>query len=425
MTPAKGSWFWWGWLMLGLVLALWWYIPHTTVDHPGHSIITPHKVEATSVAPPVPLLLFGRDSCGYCKAQIEWLDTTDLPYVYYNVVDDPEAARLFDELTDKHSLTKVTPITVVGERVIVGFNGPDTTGKALREAYEAAQSSTIRNIEEHLESAPVQSGLAGAGCTDVSCSAESASFVFDLPIVGIVDLETLSLFSLSALLGLIDGFNPCAMWVLVTFCVLLSQAGSRKKMIFLAGLFMLAEGIMYNLILNVWYQTWDWVALDQIVTPLVGFLALGGGAFFLWRWYKNRNAVLVCDVTDLETQGKIIARFKAIANQPITIVSIISIIAIAFSVNVIEFACSIGIPQAYTKILEMNMLTFIERQFYIMVYTLAYMFDDVIVFGLAIWGYSRLQSLGGKYANLSLLIGGVLMLALGVFLVLDPSALVW
>jgi hypothetical protein len=53
------------------------------------------------------------------------------------------------------------------------------------------------------------------------------------------------------------------------------------------------------------------------------------------------------------------------------------------------------------------------------------MFDDVIVFGLAIWGYSRLQSLGGKYANLSLLIGGVLMLALGVFLVLDPSALVW
>jgi glutaredoxin/uncharacterized protein (UPF0333 family) len=415
---------WLLWLAVGAGLFFWWYGPSPTSAHPGHFAFVPHIAEAVSEET-VPLLVFGRDSCGYCKELFTWLETTDMSYVYYNVTDDPEAAELFSSLADKHELTRVTPIVVVGERVVVGFNGPETTGKALREAYDAAQSGTIRTIDDHLDRAPVQSGLVGAGCTDVSCSAASASFVFDLPVVGMIDLETLSLFSLSALLGVIDGFNPCAMWVLVTFCVLLSQAGSRRKMIFLAGLFMLAEGIMYNLILNVWYQTWDWVALDQIVTPLVGFLALGGGTFFLWRWYKNRDAALVCDVTDLETQGKVIAKFKAIANQPITVVSVISIIAIAFSVNVIEFACSIGIPQAYTKILEMNMLTFMERQFYIMVYTLGYMFDDVIVFGLAIWGYSKLQALGGKYANYSLLIGGILMLLLGAFLVFDPGALVW
>lgn len=195
-------------------------------------------------------------------------------------------------------------------------------------------------------------------------------------------------------------------------------------MVYLAGIFMLAEGIMYNLILNVWYKTWDFVALDQIVTPLVGFLALGGGSFFLWRWYKNRDAALVCDVTDLETQGKIITKFKALANQPVTIVSIFSIIAIAFSVNVIEFACSIGIPQAYTKILEMNALGFFERQGYLLVYTLGYMIDDVIVFGLAIWGYSKLQTLGGKYAHYSLLAGGILMLILGAILVFNPTLLV-
>jgi hypothetical protein len=414
--------FWGGWLVLGLALFGWWYGPallgqsaaETVVAHPHH-----HVTEE-----PIQLLMFGRDGCGYCKEQLAWLATTDLPYTYLNVENDPRAASLFDQLVVKHELTKVTPITVVGERVIVGFNGPDTTGKALTDALSSAKRGEIHTIEEHLAMAPKQSGLAGAGCTDVSCSAEGSSFVFDLPLIGIVDLETLSLFSLSALLGVIDGFNPCAMWVLVTFCVLLSQAGSRRKMVFLAGLFMLAEGIMYNLILNVWYKTWDWVALDAIVTPLVGTLAVGGGTFFLWRWYKNREAALVCDVTDLETQGKVIAKFKAIAQQPITIVSVFSIIAIAFSVNVIEFACSIGIPQAYTKILEMNMLTFMERQFYIMVYTLGYMFDDVIVFGLAIWGYSKLQSLGGKYANYSLLIGGILMLILGGFLIIDPSLLV-
>lgn len=181
---------------------------------------------------------------------------------------------------------------------------------------------------------------------------------------------------------------------------------------------------MYNMILNVWYQTWDFVALDRIVTPIVGFVALAGGLFFLWRWHKNKSAALVCDITDLDTQSKTISRFQAIVNQPITIASIGAILLIAFSVNIIEFACSIGIPQAYTKILELNFLTFMERQWYIFIFTIGYMIDDIIVFGLAIWGYDKLQSHGGKYANLSLLIGGVLMVLLGAVLVINPSLLV-
>jgi hypothetical protein len=181
---------------------------------------------------------------------------------------------------------------------------------------------------------------------------------------------------------------------------------------------------MYNLILNVWYQTWDFVALDQYVTPLVGFLALGGGIFFLWRWHKNKQTELVCDISDIDTQMKTVNRFQKVVHSPITLASIGAILLIAFSVNVIEFACSIGIPQAYTKILELNMLTFLERQWYILIFTLGYMLDDAIVFGLAIWGYSKLQAHGGNYARWSLLIGGVLMLLLGIVLIADPSLLV-
>jgi cytochrome c biogenesis protein CcdA len=320
----------------------------------------------------------------------------------------------------------VTPLTVVGERVILGFNGPDTTGASIQAAIKAAADTDIRTPQEHLDRAPVQEVQVGGGCTDLICDVGSgtATYIFDLPLLGIVDLKSFSLFTLSALLGVIDGFNPCAMWVLITFLVLLSQAGSRRKMIFLAGLFIVAEAVMYNLILNVWYKTWDFVALDQIVTPLVGFLALGGGLFFLWRWHKNKNAALVCDISNIEQQSKTINKFKAIINQPLTITTIGAIVLIAFSVNIIEFACSIGIPQAYTKILELNMLTFLERQWYILIYTIGYMVDDFIVFGLAIWGYSKLESHGHKYSQLSLIIGGVLMVLLGALLVFAPSLLV-
>ena len=326
-------------------------------------------------------------------------------------------------MAEKHATSKVTPITVVGERVFVGFNGPETTGKEILIA--ASQRSEINSIESHLANAPVMDVAAGSGCTNEECDAAAGeAYVFDLPFVGIVDLKTFSLFTLSALLGTIDGFNPCAMWVLVTFLVLLSQAGSKKKMIFLAGLFILAEALMYNLILNVWYQVWDFVALDQIVTPLVGLLALGGGSFFLFRWYRNREVALVCDISDIETQSKTINKFQAIVNQPLTLATIGAIIVVAFSVNVIEFACSIGIPQAYTKILDLNALSFIERQFYILIYTLGYMLDDVVVFALAIWGFAKLEAHGHRYAQLSLLIGGALMLLLGLILVLNPQLLV-
>tara|TARA_B100000508_G_C11460462_1_gene279013 strand:- start:759 stop:1979 length:1221 start_codon:yes stop_codon:yes gene_type:complete len=371
------------------------------------------------------VFVFGRDDCGFCKAQFAWLKEVGIEFEYLNIVTDDQAKEWYDQVAEKHEISKVTPITVIGERVLAGFNGSETTGASIRAAIEAARSTDINTIEDHLERSPKQEVIVGGGCTGLSCDAGSdMGMVFDLPILGIVDLKSFSLFTLSAMLGVIDGFNPCAMWVLITFLVILSQAGSKKKMVLLAGIFIVAEAVMYNLILNVWYKTWDFVALDQYVTPLVGFLALGGGSFFLWRWNKNKDAALVCDITDIDTQAKTIGKFQAIVSQPITIASILAILVIAFSVNIIEFACSIGIPQAYTKILELNMLTFMERQWYILVYTIGYMVDDFIVFGLAIWGYSKLQSHGGKYAQLSLLIGGLLMLLLGAVLVFNPALLV-
>lgn len=383
-------------------------------------------VSAQEIITPEPtVIMFGRDDCGFCKEQFKYLLDEGIEYEYLNITKSDQAKTLYDEVTAKHAISKVTPVTVIGETVLAGYNGPNTTGKAIKDAIERAKYTDIRTIEDHLARATKQEVILGGGCSGLSCETTGDSqYIFDLPFFGVVDLQTFSLTTLSLVLGVIDGFNPCAMWVLITFLTLLSQAGSKKKMIFLAGIFIVAEAAMYNMILNVWYKTWDFVALDQYVTPLVGLLSLGGAVFFLWRWHKNKEATLVCDITDLGTQTKTINKFQAIINQPVTIASILAILVIAFSVNITEFACSIGIPQAYTKILEINMLTTLERQWYILIYTFGYMIDDFIVFGLAIWGYSKLQSHGGKYAQLSLLIGGILMLLLGGILIIDPTILI-
>ena len=383
-------------------------------------------VQAQEVSEVPTVFLFGRDDCSFCKAEAAFLDEENIQWEYLNVVDDAISKDLFAQITAKHDLSKVTPITVVGGIVMQGFNGPDTTGARIVAAIEEESGTPYITIADHIANAPISDVLAGKGCDEdgIECDIGISSYVFDLPFVGIVDLKTFSLLTLSIMLGVIDGFNPCAMWVLVTFLVLLTQAGSRKKMVALAGMFIVAEAVMYYFILNVWYKTWDFVALDQVVTPLVGILALGGGVFFLYRWYKHRNVALVCDISSIDQQSRTIDRFKKIINEPLTLGTIAAVLVIAFSVNIIEFACSIGIPQAFTKILELNMLSFVEQQFYILVYTAGYMVDDFVVFGLAIWGFSRLEAHGHKYAQLSLLVGGVLMLLLGAILVFSPTLLV-
>lgn len=383
----------------------------------------------------VDLFVFVREGCSVCKKQEAFLAKNDTIKEEFNVqlldIDESDNRELWEQLVEKHRLSKVTPITLVGGDVLVGFN-EDTTGKKI---LAHASGSVSYDLESYLNGTNVSMADANATCqvdSASSCSLdgansarhESADEMMDLPFFGEVNVKETSLFVMSAILGFIDGFNPCAMWVLLTFLIILSQIGDKKKMIYLAGIFILAEAIMYFFILNVWYQTWDFIKLDQFVTPLIGLLAIGGGVYFLYKWHKSKGQ-LTCDVTSFEHQQKTTAKIKDVVSRPMTIVTIFSVLAIAFSVNIIEFACSVGIAQAFTKILEINDLSFVMRQFYIFVYTFFYMMDDFLIFGLAIFGYAKFQTVGAKYSHLSSLIGGILMIILGALLLFKPEWLMF
>ena len=118
-----------------------------------------------------------------------------------------------------------------------------------------------------------------------------------------------------------------------------------------------------------------------------------------------------------------IDKIREIANKPFTSLTALGIIGLALSVNVIEFACSVGIPQTFTKILQINNTSFIQRQFYTFIYIIGYMIDDFIVFGLALLSVNKLQ-LTTKYSKWMNLFGGILMVILGLILIFKPSWLV-
>jgi cytochrome c biogenesis protein CcdA/glutaredoxin len=375
--------------------------------------------------------MFTRDDCGFCKAEKEFFDKLTLKrddfFVTYHNLSSPESRTLFIRLTDTLSLPKVTPITIVRYSILQGFDSPEGAGLRIEKAISQEEGKKVVTIEEVLLGKDLSIDSSEGGCVGDTCgiTRPEGEFIFKLPFVGVVNLQDFSLFTLALMLGTIDGFNPCAMWVLITFLLVLMQIGSRKKMFQVAGIFIISEAIMYTVILNVWYKTWDFVGLDRIITPLVGVVALGGGCFFLYRFKKQRKGALVCDITNIDQQSKIESKIKSFASSRFTFLSMLGIMGLAFSVNIIEFACSIGIPQAFTKIIELNNLSFFKTQWYMFLYTLGYMIDDFIVFGLALLGIQKLSHLGQKYSTLSLLIGGVLMIILGMIMILNPGILVF
>lgn len=393
--------------------------------------------DGNSQSKKVKIEYFGRKDCKNCANLEKFLKELstkrdDFEYVEHKIDESKEEKVFFDETTSKLKLVKGTPIIYIDGHIIQGFNTADTTGKEIENLINSGKTKDkILTLKEYVESGQTGNVSSnGAVCTgDTVCEvpgltkgAENQVLV-NIPIINkTVDLTNYSLLTMSIILGTIDGFNPCAMWVLVLFLTALIAVGNKVKMFRVAGLFILAEAVMYFFILNAWIYTWDFVGLDKWVTPIVGIVGIIGGIFFI-RNYLKKGDTLECEVTDFEQRAKISKKIKDIANKPFTLLTALAIIGLALSVNVIEFACSVGIPQTYTKILQINEVPFWTRQFYTFIYIIGYMIDDIIVFGFALMSVNKLQ-LTTKYSKWINLFGGILMIILGLIMLIKPSLLI-
>ena len=384
-------------------------------------------ISATRAQEPATVSVFVREDCGHCRDEKEFLERLkeEMPQLdvrYYDVVEKTNAA-LFDRVTSRYQLVKGTPLTLVKGNLLQGFDTGKTTGKVIRRLIEGeGEDKTFEEIADGGAQVADILGL-GAVCADgTECGIDAPQALVRIPLIGKeINVGTFSLASLSAVLGFVDGFNPCALWVLLMFLIILSQAGSRKRMFQYAGLFIFAEAVMYYLILNVWFTAWDFVKLDRIVTPLVGALALVSGVYFTYKFATYKET---CDITSPEQKQSLQARAKLLASKPMTIGVALGIIGLALSVNIFEFACSIGIPQTFTKLLELNQLSTLARQAYMGFYILMYMVDDFLVFGLALYSIDKI-GITHKYSKWSTLVGGILMLALGAIMLIKPELLVF
>ena len=114
-------------------------------------------------------------------------------------------------------------------------------------------------------------------------------------------------------------------------------------------------------------------------------------------------------------------KIQALVLADLSWFSIFGIVGLAFVVNSIEFVCSAALPATFSFVLTQSHLSTFMHYFYILIYTIFFMLDDMIVFGLAVFAINKYT--GTKYEKYSTLIGGIVMIIIGIFIVFFPKML--
>jgi glutaredoxin len=367
----------------------------------------------------VTLYFFYGSTCPHCKKAEAYLAElkpkySNLEIKAYEVFNNNDNAELYKKflLACNESPQVRVPGIFINHQAIIGFLDKETTGKKIEDLIKYCSNNACDNSLEQL-------------CqTNPSQKASLIDEFIILPIIGRINLAALSLPVLTAVIGTVDGFNPCSMWVLLVLISLLLATRSRKRMLLIGGIFILTEALFYFLMLTIWLNVFLPIGYVTSVRIIVGFLAIAIGFWQLNKFFKYQPGV--CEVTPegSSQKKKVMAKIEKVKDAKGFWAIIVSVAALALSVTFIDFFCSAGLPVVYTKILASSQLPILLHYIYVFLYVFFFMLDDLIVFFVALVTLNKIPA-GDKYNRYSLLVGGAIILIVGFLLIFRPEWLMF
>lgn len=396
--------------------------------------------------------VYWKEGCPRCANGKRFLAELLKKYPFYEVayreiVKDAKARRDFEVLCRDYNIkAPVVPTFHLAGQVITGFASEATTGKQLEAlmvgglgACEPAQAPTKRQGMMHGVSgallglldlsqpdAPPDSAIPGT--TDLpslppkpdelSPEAQTTAEGIDVPWLGRLRVREMGLPAFTFVLGLIDGFNPCAMWVLLFLLSILVNMRDRWKILAIAGTFVIVSGAVYLAFMAAWLNVFLLIGYMRPAQVVLGGLAIVVGLinvkdFFAFKWGVSLS------IPEAAKPG-IYARVRNIVAAKYLWPAVAGAIILAVLVNAVELLCSAGFPAVYTQILAMHELPTWLNYLYLLLYIVAYMFDDSIMLGIVVITLTKtkLQESGGRWLKL---LSGIVILLLGIVMILKPD----
>ena len=357
----------------------------------------------------VTINLFYSSTCPHCKAEKEFLATLDNVKVRKFEVSAYKYFTL-DVMKNLNIKESSVPITIIGSDYIVGYS--DEIQDDILDMIDSYKNEDYCDIvdvtmdEEDIEACIKKN-------EGIYTKSEHRKINFFGKTIEF-NAKDVSLPFISILMGFIDGFNPCAMWVLIFLITMLFNMENRKKMWILGITFLVSSALIY-LIFMLGILTIA-TFIGTIFKYIVAAIALIGGMLNLNSYRKMRLKDIGCEVTDKKKRSKIIEKIKTIIAEKNFLIAIIGIITLAASVNLIELACSSALPSIFIGILKINNLTAFQYGLYMLLYILMFMVDDIVIFIIAMTTL-KVTGISNKYTKYSHLVGGILMVLIGILMI--------
>ena len=341
--------------------------------------------------------VFVRAGCPHCEAAKIFLDELrreqpSLHIALHDIAEDPAARQRLITLVQERGITTVgVPTFLIGTELIIGFQSSETTGAEIRAKLDRkAPGVALPPMMESIETRWL----------------------------GRLRVHDLGLPLFTVLIGLLDGFNPCAMWVLLFLLSLLVNLQDRWKMALIAGTFVVVSGLFYFAFMAAWLNMFLLIGLSRAVQIGLGGIALFMGAVNVKDFFALHRGISL-SIPESAKPG-LYARIRRILQAEHLTGAVAGVILLACLVNTIELLCTAGFPALYTQLLTMQQLPTWQYYGYLGLYNLAYILDDGLMVTIAVVTLSRtkLQERAGRWLKLT---SGVVMAGLGAVLVLQPE----
>ena len=391
--------------------------------------------------------LFYGNGCPHCAAEEEFLsdylkDRTDVKLYKYEIWYDSHNQELLSKVQKEMGTTNKNgvPFTVIGKKTIVGY-ADGVTDEQIKDAINYYLNNDYRDYAGEITGKVKKAEVKEDTTKDESKTEdkkenkiEKADDIKDsnqtdenvtVPVLGKINAKKVSLPILAVVLGFVDGFNPCAMWILIFLITMLFNMKDRKKMWILGLTFILTSGIVYLMFMLAWLNLATFISKIAFIRLLIAVIALVVGLINVYKYIDSlKKKDEGCDVVDKKDRKKIMEKIISITHEKKFIIALLGIMVLAASVNIIELMCSIGIPLLFTQILAMNNLSTFSYMMYMFIYIFFFLIDDIVIFVISMVTL-KVTGLSTKYTKYSHLIGGIIMLIIGLLLIIKPELLMF
>ncbi|MFH1829669.1 MAG: hypothetical protein ABH871_02680 [Pseudomonadota bacterium] len=234
---------------------------------------------------------------------------------------------------------------------------------------------------------------------------------------------TLPLPAFTFVIAIIDGFNPCNMFVLTLLLGFLVSASHSRLRIYMVGYtFVVVVGAFYYLFMAAWLNVFKYIGFVDPLRITIALIALAAGVINCKElfFYKKGVSLTIQDAH----RGPL---YRKVRKMKDTIVMgsmpalLISSVTLALFSSLIELPCTAGFPIIYTGVLSGKYLqNSFHYYLYLFYYIIVYVFPLVVIIG--IFGFIlKARKISERQVQIIKFIGGAIMILLGIILLVNPG----